>query len=248
MNIRPPRLKSTIERRLLVNYRVDPGVIAALLPVGLRPQLVDGSAVAGICLLRQGHVRPAWFAPRVGLGMEGSAHRIAVEWDTATGVEHGVYVPLRHSADPLPVLFGGRLFPGVHARAQLTSRDTASTFAVDMVANDATVHARVELTGAEQWTSSLFATPDDASRFFQAGSVAWSPSRDGKTLQGMRLSTQQWRVAPAVVTALQSSFFDALPEGSAVFDNALVMLDVPVAWSSAGQLPLAQAPALASLL
>lgn len=53
-----PRLSSTIERRLLVNYRVDPSVAAALLPAPLRPQLVRGQAVAGICLLRIGGVRP----------------------------------------------------------------------------------------------------------------------------------------------------------------------------------------------
>ncbi|CAM5625241.1 hypothetical protein SCALM49S_00949 [Streptomyces californicus] len=36
----PVRLSSTIERRLLVNYRVAPYVAAALLPAPLRPQLV----------------------------------------------------------------------------------------------------------------------------------------------------------------------------------------------------------------
>ncbi len=86
-----PRLSSTIERRLLVNYRVDPHVAAALLPAPLRPQLVRGQAVAGICLLRIGGVRPAW-APRGGdrPTSENAAHRISVEWDGPDGVERGV--------------------------------------------------------------------------------------------------------------------------------------------------------------
>jgi hypothetical protein len=53
-----------IERRLLVNYRVAPEVAARLLPPGLRAQLVDGWAVAGICLLRLGELRPP-HAPRI---------------------------------------------------------------------------------------------------------------------------------------------------------------------------------------
>jgi hypothetical protein len=38
-------MSSVIERRLLVNYRVDPGVAARLIPTPLRPQLVNGWAV-----------------------------------------------------------------------------------------------------------------------------------------------------------------------------------------------------------
>jgi len=40
--MRPPQLSSLVERRLLVNYRVDPEIAARLLPVPLRPQLVAG--------------------------------------------------------------------------------------------------------------------------------------------------------------------------------------------------------------
>ncbi|MEU5371100.1 hypothetical protein ABZ362_19340 [Streptomyces sp. NPDC005951] len=85
-----PRLSSVIERRLMVNYRVDPYVAAALLPAPLRPQLVRGHAVAGICLLRIGGVRPARAPAATGLTSENAAHRIAVEWDGPDGVERGL--------------------------------------------------------------------------------------------------------------------------------------------------------------
>jgi hypothetical protein len=42
-------LDCTIERRLLVNYRIEPGLVANLLPAPFRPQLVAGMAVGGIC-------------------------------------------------------------------------------------------------------------------------------------------------------------------------------------------------------
>jgi len=48
-----------------------------------RPQLVHGWAVAGICLIRLGRLRPSRVPSAVGLRSENAAHRIAVEWDIA---------------------------------------------------------------------------------------------------------------------------------------------------------------------
>ena len=50
--MRLPNLEGLVERRLLVNYRVDPEVATRLLPSPFRLQLVNGWAVAGICLIR----------------------------------------------------------------------------------------------------------------------------------------------------------------------------------------------------
>ena len=48
--MRVPVLHGVIERRLLVNYRVAPDALADILPPPFRPKLVDGYAIAGICL------------------------------------------------------------------------------------------------------------------------------------------------------------------------------------------------------
>ncbi len=48
----PLTLDGTIERRILINYRLDPAAARQLVPSPLRPQLVAGSAVAGVCLIR----------------------------------------------------------------------------------------------------------------------------------------------------------------------------------------------------
>jgi hypothetical protein len=42
-----PVLAGVVDRRLLINYSVDPDVIAKVLPRPFRPQLVQGRAVAG---------------------------------------------------------------------------------------------------------------------------------------------------------------------------------------------------------
>jgi hypothetical protein len=230
--ITPPRLAATIERRLLVNYRVDPGVARALLPEGLRPQLVDGSAVAGICLLRLGDLRPAWFAPRIGWGAENAAHRVAVEWDDADGVRTGVYIPERHTASRLAVVAGGRVFPGRHRHARFDSVETPDRIRVSLESPATRVHADVRTT--DDWSSSLFPTLADASAFFRNGSVGWSPALDGRGLEGIRLATDSWAVRAAEPTSVESSFFDSLPAGSAVLDDVLLMRDVPVTWNAPG--------------
>src|SRR5690349_9232608 len=97
-------LASVVERRLLVNYRVDPEVAARMVPGPLRPQVVSGWAVAGICLLRLGRVRPGWAPAAVGVRSENAAHRVAVEWDGPDGVERGVYIPRRDTDSRLNAL------------------------------------------------------------------------------------------------------------------------------------------------
>jgi hypothetical protein len=79
--MRPPTLAATIERRILVNYRVDPDVLALLLPPPFRPVVVGGYGIAGICLIRLSGVRPAGVPRALGVTSENAAHRVAVEWD-----------------------------------------------------------------------------------------------------------------------------------------------------------------------
>jgi len=234
VTFRIPALSATVERRLLINYRLDPAVARTLLPSSLRPQLVDGSAVAGICLLRLGAMRPAAFnraafPAQIGWGAENAAHRIAVEWDDAHGTHQGVYVPRRHSASWLAVVAGGRIFPGVHEHARFEGSESESRIRIALTSRNTSVAADVAVTGT--FVSGLFPALADASKFFQAGSIGWSPTRNGLGLQGLQLTTDSWRVDAGEALEVQSSFFDALPAGSAQLDSVLVMRDVPIIWS-----------------
>ncbi len=223
-----PQMAATIERRMLINYRLDPDVARGLLPASLRPQLVDGSAVAGICLLRLGSFRPGWVRPEVGWGAENAAHRIAVEWDGPEGTRSGVYVPQRHSASWLPVAAGARVFPGIHHHARFEVTESAERLQLAMTAPGVDVVADVAIPGT--WSSTLFPTLADASEFFQAGSIGWSPDRRGR-LEGLQLATDRWSVRAGEPTRVKSSFFDGLPAGSAQLDDVLVMRNVPITWS-----------------
>src|SRR5260370_22544735 len=107
-----PSLEGTIDRRLLVNYRVEPAYLQRLLPGPFRPKLIHGMGIAGICLIRLKQMRPRGLPAPLGFSSENAAHRIAVG-----GEEHGeyredVYMPRRSTSSQSNTLFGGRLFPG----------------------------------------------------------------------------------------------------------------------------------------
>ncbi|AXL11180.1 hypothetical protein DXT68_02800 [Microbacterium foliorum] len=225
------QVRAQLRRRLLISYRVDPAAAAALLPKGFRPQLVDGSAVAGVCVLGLEDIRPRVVRRRIGLRSENAAHRIAVEWDGPDGVETGVFIFERHSSAWHPVLFGGRLFPGVHRRARFRIAESEDRFAVTMAAGAHSVDADVEVTG--EWSSTLFPTIEDASAFYRSGRVGWSLARDGQSVEPVALAADGWKVETARLHRLRSSFFDALPDGAAVFDSVVVMRDLPLLLSDA---------------
>ncbi|NYE93921.1 hypothetical protein FHU41_000142 [Psychromicrobium silvestre] len=229
-------LESIVERRLLINYRLDPALARRLLPSPFRPQLVRGEAVAGICLIRLGSLRPTGLPQRIGWRAENSAHRIAVEWDGQAGPESGVFILQRHSGSWLPVLAGGRLFPGVHQHANFKVSEKDSHFKVQMSSRQARIKTEVALGGT--WRSELFSSPEEASQFFQQGCTGWSPARQTGRFEDMKLQTDRWRTEPGEVLELRSSFFEALPTAAVALDSALVMRHVPVSWSAPEALPV----------
>src|SRR4051794_16484471 len=168
-HVRLPRMAGEIERRLLVNYRVDPAALSGLLPAPLRPQLVDGLAVAGICLIRLGGLRPRGFPSVLGVTTENAAHRVAVEWDEDGATRSGVFIPRRDTDSRATMLLGGRVFPGTHHFARFTVEETDERLDVAFRAVDGTIEVRVTAVVETSLTGSrLFADVDDASRFFEA--------------------------------------------------------------------------------
>jgi len=229
-----PEIDAVVKWRLLVNYRVDAEVAARLLPAPFRPQLVDGWAVAGICVMRLGHSRPRGVPAFLGRSSVNAAHRIAVEWDGPHGATTGVYIPRRDTGSALNSVIGGRFFPGEYKRARIAAREAGGELHVSFqrAEGSAAVDVKVEA-AADLGASRLFADVDEASAFFQKGSVGYSATRDRERFDGMELRTDAWRVEPVRVRAARSSYFEDLssfPAGSATLDCALLMRDVPVTW------------------
>jgi len=90
-----PTIRGIIDRRILANFRIDAERMAAALPAPFRPQLHQGWAIGGICLIRLKNIRPSFWPLPWGIGSENAAHRIAVEWDVDGQTQQGVYIPRR---------------------------------------------------------------------------------------------------------------------------------------------------------
>lgn len=240
-----PNMSGTIERRLLVNYRVDPDVLRRLLPQPFRPQLIDGVGVAGICLIRLGQLRPAGVPAVFGVTTENAAHRIAVEFDGPDDRRRGVYIPRRDTSSRLTAIARGRLFPGEHHRARFVVSEGSGRYEVAFTSLDKTVNVAVVATTASQLPpGSIFGSMANASAFFRDGSLGYSATGAPGRQDGIELSCGQWRMEPVIADHVVSSFFDdraLFPAGTVELDSALLMRDIPATWKARSQLTSSEA-------
>ena len=238
--MRLPVIQGVIRRRILVNFRVDPGVMQAQLPSRFRPKLHRGHSIAGICLIRLESIRPRFVPPLLGLSSENAAHRVAVRWQEDSGEKEGVFIPRRDTGSAMTHLTGGRLFPGEHHRARFTVRESVDNVDVSVRSDDHTVSVRVRgKLGGSLPGSSCFSSLPEASAFFEPGSVGYSVTRETDRLDGIELRTHGWSVEPLQVEEVHSSYFSdeaRFPKGSVVFDCALVMRNLGHEWHSAEDL------------
>jgi hypothetical protein len=229
----------TIERRLLVNYRIDPQIVMRLLPAPFRPQLVSGWAVGGVCFIRLGSLRPAHFPAAWGSRTENVAHRFAVEWEDDRGTQVGVFVPRRDTNSRLTALAGDKLFPGAYHLARFKVQELASEIGIGVDSRDGTLALSVSAQEAPSLGGELFGSLEAALTFFRHGSLGFSPSGGTGSLAGVRLISESWDGRPVSVDHMVSSMFDnnhSFPKGSCTLDSALVMRNLPVRWRNEGML------------
>lgn len=235
-----PIIRGVIDRRILVNFQVDPDVLTRILPAPFRPQLVNGRGMAGVCLIRLKHIRPRFLPAFLGIGSENAAHRIAVQWDQDGKPQEGVFIPRRDTSSWLNTLAGVRLFPGVHHHACFQVQEAGDHFQVAVDSDDRRTHLLVEgHVGTELPGTSIFSSVAEASRFFEQGSVGYSVSQYPGEFDGLELRTHRWQVQPLLVTKVESSYFenrDLFPPGAVAFDSALAMRQIDHEWHSRGSL------------
>ena len=230
-----PSISGVIERRILINYQVDGEVATRFLPRPFRPQLVDGKAIVGVCLIRLRSIRPSGLPAFIGLRSENAAHRIAVVWSDRGVEREGVFVPRRDTSSAMNALAGGRIFPGLHHRSQFDVTEGDGRFLVAFLSEDGTSMSVDAQESADWNATSVFPDLNAASTFMQRGAVGFSPSRVAGAFQGLELRTHNWQVTPLNVEAVHSSFFmnkRIFPEGSVKFDGAMLMRDIPHEWHS----------------
>jgi hypothetical protein len=232
--VRTSTINATIERRILVNYRVDPAALARTLPKPFRPALVGDSGVAGICLIRLGGVRPPGLPAAVGITTENAAHRVAVEWDTPDGPVTGVYIPRRDTSSRLSALLGGRLFPGWQHRARFRVDEGDGSYRVEVSSYDGNVHIGVAAhRSASVMPGSVFGTVAQASGFFRCAPLGYAATRRRGVFDGVALRAEGWAIQPLHLDDVRSSFFEdpaRFADGTATPDSAFLMTDLDASW------------------
>lgn len=244
-----PTLRGVIDRRILLNWRIEPEALDGILPAPFRPRTVDGVAIGGVCCIRLRDVRPRGVPAVVGFGSENAAHRIGVEFPASASAdegeregnggidgdrgygrngadwEPGVYVPRRDTSSRLTALVGDRTF-GRHGHARFDVREGDGTYELRMESADARIDFRASETDALP-ADSAFEDLAAAVGYHQCGTVGYSPSPDGRRYEGMELTVDDWAVRPLAVERASASYFEEqLPADAVALDNALLMRNV----------------------
>ncbi len=232
--MRARMIKATMQRRVLVNYRVEPAALASLLPKPFRPVVVNEYGIAGICLIRLAGIRPAGLPSALGVTSENAAHRVAVEWDTATGPLTGVYIPRRDTSSRLSALLGGRVFPGWHHRASFRVEEGGGLYRIEVSSDDGETDVTVEAHRSDEvMQGSVFGTIEEASRFFRCAPLGYAATRTDGVFDGVVLATEGWAIEPLQLDEARSSFFDnpdRFAAGTAVPDSAFLMAGLETTW------------------
>jgi len=250
--MRIPVVRGVIDRRLLVNYRVDPEVLASLVPPPFRPQKIRGVGMVGICLIRLRDVRPAILPSWLGTTSENAAHRTAVEWERDGTTHRGVYIRRRDTNSRLNACAGGRLFPGIHHHAAFEVSEADDRYSIELRSDDGETCLSVCARLADRFPeSSVFRSLEEASAFFRGGAIGYSTTSDPNRFQGLELRCEGWKVEPLDVEEARSSFFDdttRFPPGSIELDGALLMRGIAHEWHGKPDLCCTETAAVGSPL
>lgn len=227
-----PPVQGVIDRRILANWRIESAELTDVLPDPFRPLTVEGYGVGGVCLIRLTDARPNCLPAALGFESENAAHRIAVEWDEDGETKQGVYVPRRDTSSWAQATFGEEVFAGRYSHAEFSVEETGGRYAVQMDNDEDDARMRVVASRIESFPDdSVFDSLDDASTFFQNGSVGYSPGEE--SYEGVELQTKDWAVEPLDVETVESSYFgdeSRFSPEAVEFDCALLMEDIDHEW------------------
>jgi hypothetical protein len=229
-------IHGVISRRVLLNYRIEPGVLKKVLPLPFVPKLYGGYGIGGVCMIRFRELRPSFLPSWIGLRSENAAHRIAVQWDQDGKLCEGVFIPRRDTNSWFNKTLGGRVFPGIFNRSTFEVEENSSTVSVRIIRRDGEQEIAFRGRQVDRMPeTSVFPSLDEAANFFSLGATGYSATRTHGHYHGMDLECLSWRIQPMEVELAESRFFGdstRFPEGSVEVDCALLMHDIDHKWHS----------------
>jgi|GEM_PF-1202959 Uncharacterized conserved protein (COG2071). len=221
------------DRRVILNWRVDPKLIAKQLPHPFRPRLVNGKAIVGIDVLKLFDMRPTGFPSFAGFATENAVDRISVEWEEGGSTVQGLFVPNRYSPSAVNALVSiARLFPTVFKHATFDFEERNGKFRISLIMGG----NRLEMEAKESdqlEAKSVFKTAQSASDFHRDSKISYSPSHDSDIFDAVYLKTLDWNATPLKVHSLSYTFIERAYPG-AEFDSALIMKSTRHEWHGLG--------------
>ena len=187
----------------MLAYRVEPRAARTLLPAGLRPRTLQGSAVGLLCYSRLGSLRSR-FLPHQGSTTDHIAVRFAVE-DEA-GTPRGSWVVRRETSSRLGARFGEHILRWHHGRASFEVEEDA--FGCKLrVESERGEELLLRAENAPRSNGVLFPSPKSLEVYLdECGTVrppdVFAPEADGF------VSGSRWAPEPLTVLELRSSYFD----------------------------------------
>jgi hypothetical protein len=234
-----------IDRRVLLNYHIDPAALERVLPPPFQPKLYGNHGVGGVCMIRFKQLRPRLAPAWLGLGSENAAHRIAVQWMQDGELREGVFIPRRDTNSWFNKTVGGRVFPGIFQRSRFETRESEADVSIRIVRADGGTEIAFAGHLAEQLPrTSIFPSLEAAAGFFSLGATGYSATGMEGHYHGMELHSTNWTVSPLAIEKAQSCFFDdpqRFPPGSVQLDCALLMRGIEHEWRSRPDLYLSHA-------
>src|ERR1041384_3881562 len=161
-----------IDRRVLLNYHLDPDALSRVLPPPFQPKLYDGHGVGGVCMIRFKELRPRLVPSGLGLGSENAANRIAVQWQQDGEQREGVFIPRRDTNSWFNKTLGGRFFPGIFQRSRFEDQASDASVSLRIVRADGGTEIAFAGRLADQLPpTSIFPSLEAAAGFFSLGAT-----------------------------------------------------------------------------
>ncbi|MEZ4771744.1 MAG: DUF2071 domain-containing protein [Bacteroidia bacterium] len=240
-----PALTGLIEKRILINYRVEPAVLKKLLPSPFEPKLFGNYGIAGICFFHINHLKIKGLPFLPGISAENVSHRIAVTWEEAGIRKEGLYIPRRDTSSLIIHSAGGKIFPGMHKLGRFKTREANGYYELHLTNRDQT---RLSFLAKETTAfshGSVFSDLHSAADLFAQNSLEYAPRFKNMIYDGIAFRANRQKVQPLHICQMRSDFFEneeTFPKGSVFFDHALLMKNIRSEWTALPEL-LAPKPA-----
>lgn len=224
-----PAVRADMKERFVVNLRVPVAAMAEQLPARLRPQDVDGWAIASFCALNLENITVAPLPTIAGWRSLSAAER----WGVLDEAGPAVYVLERLTSSRLGSVFTQLGFSAPHGHLGLRVSQDADGATVEARTSSETL-LRAQLRHTESLGGSVFADVEAFAAFLAAGVRSYGTSRHPGRLTVLDLHKTDASYDPMRVEAAWGSFVDRWRALGGELDSAFRTVNADYEWTYHG--------------